>query len=150
MRAISLLLTIATATALGSSRVAAQSVTQTSAEEAVRAAELARREALLHADTAALSRMTAAEFYEVSRFGVVRTRSTNLQEVASGALRLLTINYDSITVHTYGDVAVLTAVADNTGEYRGMPFSGRIRYTRVFVHRDGRWQAVVMQQTPIQ
>jgi hypothetical protein len=29
------------------------------------------------------------------------------------------------------------------------PFSGRIRYTRVFVRRDGRWQAVTMQHTPM-
>jgi hypothetical protein len=94
--------------------------------------------------------MTAAEFYEVNRFGVVRSRSTNLREVAGGTLKLLTIEYDSIVVHTYGDAVVLTAIADNTGEYRGMPFSGRIRYTRVFVLRDGRWQAVVMQQTPMQ
>ena len=120
------------------------------ADEAVRAAETARRDALLRADTVALSRLTAAEFYEVNRFGVVRSRSTNLQEIASGALKLLTIKYDSTTVHVYGDVAVLTAIADNTGEYRGTPFSGRIRYTRIFVRREGRWQAVAMQHTPMQ
>jgi len=53
-------------------------------------------------------------------------------------------------VRVYGDVAVLRAIADNTGTMRGFPFSGRIWYTRVFVWRDGRWQAVTMQQTPIQ
>lgn len=139
----------AVALLLSASRLGAQGRGE-AADEAVRAAEAARREALLRGDTLALSRMTAAEFYEVSRFGVVRSRSMNLQEIASGALKLLTIRYDSTTVHTYGDVAVLTAIADNTGEYRGTPFSGRIRYTRVFVRRDGRWQAVAMQHTPMQ
>ena len=60
------------------------------------------------------------------------------------------MKYDSVAVRAYGDVAVLRAIADNTGTFHGFPFSGRIWYTRVFVRRDGRWQAVAMQQTPLQ
>lgn len=55
----------------------------------------------------------------------------------------------ALTVRTYGDVAILQGIADNTGAMGGVPFSGRIRYTRVFVRRDGRWQAVTMQHTPM-
>jgi len=33
---------------------------------------------------------------------------------------------------------------------RGFPCAGKIRYTRIFVRRDGRWQAVAMQQTSMQ
>jgi hypothetical protein len=43
--------------------------------------------------------------------------------------------------------ALLHGIADNTGMLRGFPFSGKIRYTRIFVRRDGRWQALAMQQT---
>ena len=118
-------------------------------EESVRAAETARRDALLAADTVALSRLVATEFYEISRVGLVRPRAANMREIATGTLKLLTVNYDSTIVHVYGDVAVLSATADNTGTFQGMPFSGKIRYTRVFVWRDGRWQAVMMQQTPM-
>jgi hypothetical protein len=120
------------------------------AEQSVRDVELARGEALLKADTVALSRMTAAEFFEISRLGQVRTRTNNMQEVASGALKLLTVKYDSLAVRIYGDVAILTGIADNSGLYRGFPFAGKIRYTRTFVRRDGRWQAVAMQHTPMQ
>jgi ketosteroid isomerase-like protein len=127
----------------------AQAAGTSSREESVRAAELARRDALLAADTTALSRMVAAEFYEISRLGQVRPRAENMRELAAGDLKLLTIRYDSLTVHVYGDVAVLSAIADNTGTYRGFPFSGKIRYTRVFVWRDNHWQAVAMQQTPM-
>lgn len=118
-------------------------------EDSVRALELARGEALLRADTTALSRMIADEFVEVSRLGMLRTKAENLREIASGALKLTTVKYDSVSVRIYGDVAVLRAIADNTGSLRGFPFAGRIWYTRVFVRRDGRWQAVTMQQTPI-
>src|ERR1041384_5101088 len=119
------------------------------AEDSVRAVEMARAQALLHADTVALSRMLAAEFIEVSRLGQIRTRADNIRDIASGELKLTNVRYDSLAVRIYGDVAVLRGIADNTGVFRGFPFAGRIRYTRVFVRRDGRWQAVTMQQTPM-
>jgi hypothetical protein len=135
----------------GSADLRAQaSAAGTTAEDSVRAVELARGQALLRADTVTLSRMIADEFTEVSRLGTLRTRAANLREIAAGVLRLTSVRYDSLTVRLYGDVAVLQGIADNTGSYGGMPFSGRIRYTRVFVRRDGRWQAVTMQQTTMQ
>lgn len=116
-------------------------------EDSVRAAEAARGAALLKADTVALGRLVAAEFVEISRLGQIRTRVDNLRDIASGDLKLTSVKYDSLEVRIYGDVAVLRGIADNSGAFRGFPFSGRIRYTRVFVRRDGRWQAVTMQQT---
>jgi hypothetical protein len=119
-------------------------------EDSVKTVEMNRRQALLTADTVALSRMLAPEFVEISRLGTVRTRADNIRDIASGALHLTAVAYDSLTVRVYGGVAVLTGIADNTGTMRGFPFSGKIRYTRVFVRRDGRWQAVLMQQTMMQ
>ena len=119
-------------------------------EDSVRAVEMSRRDALLAADTVALSKMIASDFVEISRLGTVRTRADNIRDIASGALHLTAIKYDSLTVRIYGDVAVLTGIADNTGTMRGFPFAGKIRYTRIFVRKDGRWQAVLMQQTPMQ
>ena len=118
-------------------------------EDSVRAVEMARRQAVLDADTVALSRLVATEFYEISRLGTLRTRADNMREIATGDLKLFTIKYDSLAVHVYGNVAVLSGIADNKGQFRGFPFAGKIRYTRVFVWRDGRWQAVMMQQTPM-
>ena len=129
--------------------VMAQATPNRAAEDSVRALEDARGQALLRGDTVALSRMTAVEFNELTRFGTVRTRAANIRDVASGMLHLQSVHYDSLTVRIYGDVAILQGIADNVGTMGGMPFSGRIRYTRVFVRRDGRWQAVTMQHTPI-
>lgn len=120
-----------------------------SAEDSVRALETARREAVLHADTVALSRLLATEFYEVSRLGTLRSRADNIRDLTSGVLHLTSIRYDSTSVRIYDNTAVLTAISDNAGTFRGQPFSGKVRYTRVFVRRDGRWQGVMMQQTPI-
>jgi hypothetical protein len=117
------------------------------AEDSVRGLESARGDALLRADTVALSRMVGDEFTEISRLGTLRSRVDNIRDIASGALRLTSVRYDSLAVRIYGDVAVLQGIADNTGTFRGFPFRGRIRYTRIFVRRAGRWQAVAMQQT---
>ena len=135
---------------LCSSSAAQAATSGSAAEDSVRAVEQARAQALLKADTVALSRMVAEEFVEISRLGQVRTRADNIRDIASGDLRLTSVRYDSLAVRIYGDVAVLRGIADNTGTFRGFPFSGKIRYTRVFVRRDARWQAVAMQQTPMQ
>ena len=120
-----------------------------SPSDEVRALETARGEALIKADTAAISRMTADDFVEISRLGQLRTKADNLRDVSSGALKLASVKYDSTSVWIYGDVAVLRSIADNAGTFRGFPFSGRIWITRIFVKRDGRWQAVAMQHTMI-
>ena len=84
-----------------------------------------------------------------SKNEITRLNADNMREIATGMLHLTTIAYDSQAVRIYGDVAVLRGIADNTGTFRGMDFTGRIRYLRVFVRRDGRWQAIAMQQTPM-
>lgn len=120
-----------------------------SPEEEVRALERARGEALMKADTTALSRMTADEFFEITRLGTVRGKADNIRDVGSGALQLTSVKFDSLEVRVYGGTAVLRGVTDNTGVYRGFPFAGKIRYMRVFVKRNNRWQAVAMQHTPM-
>lgn len=131
------------------SQAEGQNVTRPSSSDSVLTAEYARRRALLTADTVLLSRLTATEFYEINRFGLLRTRANNMQEIATGTLRLNTVNYDSLSIRMYDSLAILTGIADNTGEFRGVPFAGKIRYTRIFIRRDGRWQAIFMQHTPL-
>jgi ketosteroid isomerase-like protein len=119
-------------------------------EEAVRSLEAKRGEALIKADVTALAAMVADDFVEVSRFGQIRSKADNMRDITSGALRLLTVKYEDMTVRIYGRVAVLTAVADNTGTFRGTPFAQKVRYTRIFVRKGDGWQAVAMQQTVMQ
>lgn len=129
-------------------RLAAQGkVAAPTPEDSVRALESARAQALLKADTTSLSHMTADDFVEISRFAQLRTKADNIREIGSGDLKLTSVKYDSLTVRIYGDVAILRGIADNTGTFRGFPFAGKLRYTRVFVRRDGRWQAMAMQHT---
>jgi ketosteroid isomerase-like protein len=53
-------------------------------------------------------------------------------------------------ISVYGDSAVLTGVEHLKGTYKGVFGEGAIRFTNVFVRRDGRWQLVAHQGTWVQ
>ncbi len=145
-----LLVAVPSLAAHGSPLAAQGAASTVAAEDSVRTVELSRAQTLMRADTAALSRMVADEFVEISRLGQLRTKADNIRDIASGDLRLQSVKYDSLVVRIYGAVAVLRGIADNAGTFRGFSFAGKIRYLRIFVRRDGRWQAVAMEQTAMQ
>src|SRR5262245_46007942 len=66
--------------------------------DSIRALESQRAQALMSADTVALSRLVADDFVEISRLGTLRTKADNIREIASGTLRLTTVRYDSLSV----------------------------------------------------
>ena len=56
---------------------------------------------------------------------------------------------DDLRIRLYGEAAVATGRIVEKGEMKGRDISGRHRFTRVFVKRQGRWQMVATQVTPI-
>src|SRR5262245_33917436 len=127
----------------------AASVSHATAADSILALEQIRGKALLSADTLTLSRLVANEFIEISRLGEVRTKYDNLHDLSTGTLKISSVKYDSLNVRVYGNMAVLFGIADNKGTFRGFPWGGKVRYLRVFIRRDGRWQAVASQQTAL-
>ena len=56
-----------------------------------------------------------------------------------------------IKVSTYCDTAVVTGVENLKGTYPGGKFGEMaLRFTNVFVRRDGRWQLALVHSTPVQ
>lgn len=49
----------------------------------------------------------------------------------------------------YGEVAVVSGQATRKGVMDGKDISSSVRYTRVYIKRDGRWQVVQFQQTRV-
>lgn len=52
-------------------------------------------------------------------------------------------------VSTYGDTAVATFIENLQGTYKGKYGEMALRMTNVLVWRDGRWQLVACQSTPV-
>jgi ketosteroid isomerase-like protein len=53
-------------------------------------------------------------------------------------------------VSAYCDTGVVTGVENLKGTYKGKYGEMALRFTNVFVRRDGRWQLVLTQSTPVQ
>ena len=109
--------------------------------------EQAWREARIRGDTAFLDSLYAKEFRVQGTNGKVISREADIAGFASGDIRPEVIDAEEMNVALYGDVAVVTGLDRLKGRYKGRTGEGRVRFTDVFVWRDGRWQLVAIQGT---
>ena len=110
-------------------------------------------DALRRADVSALEQFWAAEYIFVNPRGERLTRAARLANV--GARRTA---FDSLAhapeqeqtrIYGNGEVAVYTTLLTIGGRYSGKPQQGRYRALVVWVRRDGRWQQVASEMTPV-
>jgi ketosteroid isomerase-like protein len=99
--------------------------------------------AWLAADRAAVERIIAADWTVTGADGRVSTRQEVLRDVFDTKVhRILALEIDDVRVRVFGETAVVTGRTKGRGEYAGVPYDVTIRFTDVFVRRDGRWEAV--------
>ena len=80
--------------------------------------------------------------------GRVLTKEEVLREAfGSDERQVASMNIDDIRVRSFGDWAIVTGRTQAAGEYQGQMVEVKLRFTDVFVMRDGRWQAVASQAT---
>lgn len=133
-------------------RTGAQDSTRAAAE--VRAAIRRYDDALRRADVAAVEEFWASDYTFVNPRGERLTRAARLAN-----LRAARTAFDSLApapqeeeIRIYGDrdvIAVHTTLLTLGGRYSGQAEQGRYRALVVWVRRDGRWQQVASQLTPI-
>jgi uncharacterized protein (TIGR02246 family) len=143
-------LMIATVLALASSAAFAQKPADAAAvEKEIRQLEEQLRTAAVKADTASFERLLADDYTSTNMSGLTRSKAEIIADLKSGAQKTTSASLDNVKVRVYGDAAVLTADRTTKSTLRGQDNSGRQREIRVFVKRNGRWQAVAMQTTAI-
>lgn len=108
------------------------------------------KEASLHRDADFSQRTLGDDYVGITPLGQVTTKQDVLSARKSGQLRYEAIDVSEMVVRVYGDTAIVTARADVKGHQLGEDFSGLYRYTRVWIRRSGRWEAVSYQQTVTQ
>jgi ketosteroid isomerase-like protein len=108
------------------------------------------KEASLRRDAEFSLRTLADDYVAITPLGQVTTKQESVSARRSGQLRYESMNITDMVVRLYGDTAVVTARAEVKGHQLGEDFSGPYRYTRVWVRRNGRWQAVSYQATVTQ
>ncbi len=73
-----------------------------------------------------------------------------MADFKSGDLKLTANKLENMKVQlASADMAVVTYQSEDTGTYKGKDISGHYAWTDVAVKRDGKWQFVVSQGTPI-
>jgi ketosteroid isomerase-like protein len=114
--------------------------------------------AVIAGDRAYYDRVLAEDFTHTSHSGVFKTRAEFMAEnkfdekkdPKSGRTRYDAYDVDDLAIRIYGDTAVVTGRTSPKGRTaQGQPITGQYRYLRVWVKRQGRWQAVAFQGTRI-
>jgi len=94
-------------------------------------------------DRSTIDAILAPEWSVTDASGQVLTKEQVLRETfASTDRRIDSMAIDDVHVRLFGDVAVATGRTRASGSYRGTSSSVVLRFTDVFVRRDGRWRAV--------
>ncbi len=125
--------------------------TTNSAEQELISLDKEWGEAGLRGDTAVLERILADDFIGNSPTGVA-TKAQNIAEAKTNATNITNATYvaDEYTVRFLDpNTAVMTHHAMEKGLNKGKEYNDQHRSIHVWVKRDGRWQVVASQATPI-
>ena len=126
-----------------------QAASSRSREDAVLKFEHEWADAWVKGDIKAISRMVTDDFIEIDPAGKVNTRAEHIAQFTSGAFKLQSLVLSNLRVRFYGDVAVVTGLAEDKGSHNGQNISGTYSFTDVLVRRGGEWKAVSTQATKI-
>jgi acetamidase/formamidase/ketosteroid isomerase-like protein len=118
------------------------------AEQEIRALERRWNESRVRADVASLDTLLATEWTVTHGDGTIDTKAQYLVDLRSGDRKFFgDVKQDEFTVRVHGDTAIVAGISESKVEYKGRPGGGPLRFTRVYMKRDGRWQMVVSQAT---
>jgi len=110
-------------------------------------------EALRRADVAGVEKFWASEYTFVNPRGERVTRADRLANLRAGRTAFDSIAHgpqeEEILTYGDGEVAVYTTLLTLGGRYGGQGERGQFRALVVWVRRDGRWQQVASQLTPV-
>jgi len=106
-------------------------------------------EAYPRLDVAALDRIIADDWVCIDGGGLVITKKQLLERVQSSTAFLDPYRFDEIKLRMFKDAAIVTGRLSGTRRNGDGAFYLEQRYTRVYVRRDDRWQAVATQVTVV-
>jgi ketosteroid isomerase-like protein len=113
----------------------------------VQKAEKAWREAWVRGDAVVLERIHADDYFSINYLGQVSTREQVMSDVRAGAFKYESMEHKDVVMRVYGNVVIVNGRTINKGHRQQRDVSGEFRYTRVYVKRGDRWQAVLSQYT---
>ena len=111
-------------------------------DAALHAAEAELRRAQRTSDVAALERLVDDALVFTGPDGAVFGKQDDLDAHRQGWVRITRLEPSEERVQRFGPVAVVSVRMDMAGTFRGQPFAGPHRYTRVWCLRPGGWRII--------
>jgi len=100
-------------------------------------------------DVSTLDRIIADDWVCIDGAGLVITKSELLNRVRSNSSFLDPYEFDESALRMFGETAIVTGRLSGTMRDSDGTFHIEQRYTRVYVKRNDRWQAVATQVTRV-
>ena len=116
-------------------------------ENRILSLEGARAQAQQHKDTKTLDDLLASTMVYTDDDGTLMSKSEFLARVADTSHRIDQLVNEAMTVHTYGNSAVVTGAYREKGTANRKSYQHRGRFTDMWVSQDGVWQCVASQST---
>jgi ketosteroid isomerase-like protein len=142
-RSAPIVLSIVVIAGPGVARAAAQPPDATEVERV----ENARLDAMFKGDIDAVAAVIADEFILTSANGQVSDRTQYLARLRAAQGPRPQLLHDEVKVQVFGDAAIITGRSRSVVNGEERP--GRVRYTHVYVRRNGAWQMVAMHVSTI-
>ena len=119
-------------------------------DDSLRAAESALRRAQLAGDAAALDRLVDDALVFTGPDGNVYGKRDDLDAHRQGWVRITRLEPSEEHVQRFGSIAVVSVRMEMAGTFRGAPFAGPFRYTRVWRERADGWRIVAGHVSAVQ
>ena len=116
-------------------------------DEELRQAEKNWAAAVVKGDQAALERILAPDLIYAHSTGNIESKSEYLGKLKSGAQKYDAIDYQSTTVKTYGNAAVVHSKVRMRGTNKDGPFDHQLMMLHLWVKQGNSWQLAAHQTT---
>lgn len=102
------------------------------------------REAMLHSDVTQLDRLLSDGLIFINQDGARLTKADDIAAHRSGLLAITTLlEKGERVIQRFGDTVIVCLTTEVTGQYADQQFRGTFAYSRVWHHKDGRWQVML-------
>lgn len=103
----------------------------------------------LEADVEGLERLLCDDWLLTHSDGRVQDKADYLRELSSRTRANQVIENLDVELRLHGDVAVVTGTSVQAGTRDGQPWSGRFRFTRTWILREGNWRMLASHSSRI-
>jgi ketosteroid isomerase-like protein len=111
--------------------------------------EMAWRQAVVDNNIPTMDHLLADDYVGITANGTIEDKTQAIAQRKAGTIRVTALNLDDLKIRLYGDIAVVTSIAELEGVNGQSDISGKYRYTRVYNRRLGEWKIVSFEASRI-